>query len=270
MLRAILAGIFSALLLGSLGVFATTRKMSFMGDGVAHASLAGIALAILLGWAPIPVAILFAVFIAIFIYILEKRTNISADMAIAIIFTGGMALGILFLSFYQGYQPELMSYLFGNILTISNYDLLVIIIVSVLILSLLVIFYRKILFSTFDAVGAYLSGIKVWLYDIFLYVAIAIAVIISIKLVGIVLVSALLVLPSAIAKIFSRTFKQLMIMASSFSLIILISGLIISYYFDLPSGATIVLIGILFFILSSLVKAIYSLIKKSNNTPISG
>lgn len=265
MWRAIIAGIFSALLLGSLGVFATTRKMSFMGDGVAHASLAGIALAILLGWAPMFVAIIFAIFIAILIYILEKKSNLSADMAISIIFTGGMALGILFLSYYQGYQPELISYLFGNILTISNEDLFTVITVSLIILTLLIIFYRRILFSTFDPVGAYLSGLRVFLYDIFLYIAIAIAVIVSIKLVGIVLVSALLVLPSAISKIFSKSFKKLIILASILSIIIVLSGLLISYYLNLPSGSAIVLVGILFFILASLFKVIKTSLNRKNN-----
>lgn len=256
MVRALIAGIFSALTLGALGAFVTTRKMSFMGDGVAHASLAGIALAILLGWAPVPVALGFSVIIALLIYFLEKKIKISADMAIAIIFTTGMALGILLLSFYQGYQPELISYLFGNILTISNIDLIAIVAVSVLVLGFLLFFYRRILFSTFDSVGAYLSGLKVWLYDIFLYIAIALAVIVSIKLVGIILVSALLVLPSAISRLFSQSFKSFILLASLSALIIVVSGLILSYYLNLPSGATIVLLGTCLFMVASLIKGL--------------
>ncbi|MFH2018879.1 MAG: metal ABC transporter permease, partial [bacterium] len=108
MVRALVSGIFVAVLLGWLGTFVVTRKMSLIGDGIAHASLAGIAMALLLGWAPIPVAVILSIFIASFIYLLEKKTKISSDMAIAVMFTTGMAIGIILLHFYQGYQPELV------------------------------------------------------------------------------------------------------------------------------------------------------------------
>ncbi len=250
MIRALISGIFVAVLLGWLGTFIVTRKMSLIGDGIAHASLAGIALALLFGWAPIPVTVIFSIFIASFIYFLEKKTKISSDMAIAVIFTTGMAIGIILLHFYQGYQPELVSYLFGNILTINTYDLWNIIIIGSIILVCLFIFYRKILFSTFDPVGAYLSGIKPWIYDLILYISTAVAIVLSIKLIGIILVSALLVTPSAIAKLFSKSFKHFTILAIIISATIVFIGLLSSYYLDLPSGATIVLTGTLLFLLS--------------------
>lgn len=250
MQRALFSGIFISILLGWLGTFVVTRKMSLIGDGIAHASLSGIALALLLGWAPIPVAVVLSVFLAGFIYFLERKTKISGDMAIAIIFTTGMALGIILLNFYQGYQPELISYLFGNILTINNFDLFNIIGFGFFIFFILFIFYRKILFSTFDPVGAYLSGIKTWFYDLILYVSTAITVILSIKLVGIILVSALLVTPSAIARLFAKSFKHFTILAIFISASIILIGLTFSYYLDLPSGAMIVLTGTLLFLLS--------------------
>lgn len=256
MIRALISGIFVAVLLGWLGTFVVTRKMSLIGDGIAHASLAGIALALLLGWAPIPVTVIFSIFIAAFIYFLEKKTKISSDMAIAVMFTTGMAIGIILLHFYQGYQPELVSYLFGNILTINTYDLWNIIAAGSVILAGLFIFYRKILFSTFDPVGAYLSGIRPWIYDLILYISTAVAIILSIKLIGIILVSALLVTPSAIAKLFSRSFKHFTILAILVAAIIVFIGLMVSYFLDLPSGAAIVLVGTLLFLLSFALKVV--------------
>jgi len=252
MIRALLSGVFISILLGWLGTFVVTRKMSFIGDGIAHASLAGIALAVLLGWAPIPTAVILASIIAVIIYFLEKKTNISSDMAIALMLTTGMAIGIILLSFYQGYQPELMSYLFGNILTINSYDLWSILLIGSVVLIALPIFYRKILFSTFDPIGSYLSGINNWIFDLLLYVSTAIVIILSIKLVGVILVSSLLVTPSAIAKMFAKSFKSFTLLTIIFSVFIVLFGLILSYYLDLPSGATIILTGTALFILAYL------------------
>ncbi len=259
MVRALISGSFMAILLGWLGTFVVTRKMSLIGDGVAHASLAGIALALLLGWAPIPVAVVFAVIIAILIYLIEKKTNISSDMAIALMFTTGMAVGIILLHFYQGYQPELVSYLFGNILTINISDFYNILAFGSLILIFLIVFYRQILFSTFDPIGAYLSGLRVWFYDLLLYISVAVAIVLSIKLIGIILVSALLVTPSAIAKLFSKSFKSFVVYTVISSVLVVVSGLLASYFLDLPSGAVIVLVGTLIFTITFVLK---KLIKK--------
>lgn len=261
MIRALLAGTFVSVLLGWLGTFVVTRKMSFIGDGVAHASLAGIALAVLLGWAPIPTAVVLAVVIAIIIYFLEKKTNISSDMAIAIMFTTGIAIGIILLHFYQGYQPELISYLFGNILTVNTLDLWSILIIGIFILFILSFFYRKMLFVTFDPSGAYLSGLNPWIYDLLLYISTAIAIVLSIKLVGIIMVSALLVTPSAIAKMFARNFKIFTFLTILFSISIVIVGLIASYYLDLPSGAMIILTGTSLFVVGYLGKMFVKVFK---------
>ena len=262
MIRALVSGIFIAVLLGWLGVFIVTRKMSFIGDGIAHASLAGIAVAILLGWTPIPVAVVFSIIIATSIYMIERKTKISSDMAIAIMFTTSMAIGIILLHFYQGYQPELISYLFGNILFVNNYDLWNIIIFGILIILILFIFHRRILFVTFDPVGAYLSGLNPWFYDLLLYIITAITVVLSIKLLGMILVSALLVTPSAIAKLFAKSFKKFTILTIFFAVLIVLVGLIISYYLNLPSGAVIVLTGTILFLVLSVVKLVNSKIVK--------
>jgi zinc transport system permease protein len=261
MQRAFIAGLFAAVLLGSVGVFVVSRKLSFIGDGLAHASLAGIAAALLFGWAPIPAAGAVAVFFALAIYFLEKKTAISGDMAIALVFTTGMAIGIVLLSFYEGYQPELVSYLFGNILSISQADIRVIAIFSAGTIVLLWFYYDKILFASVDPVGAYLSGLKAWVYDLMLYAVTAVAVVLSIKIVGIILVSSLLVAPSAFGKLFARSFKGFIALTIASSMAAVMIGLSLSYYLNLPSGAMIIIASTTIFLLGMAVKRIARTLK---------
>jgi len=256
MQRAFFAGFFISLLLGWLGAFLTTRKMSFFADGISHSSLAGVALALLLGLSPLPIAIVFAVLIAFGIYFIEKKTTLSADMAIGVFFTSAMAFGIVLLHFYEGYQPELMSFLFGNILTISQGDLLTIAFTSLFLLAALSFSYRKMLFLTFDPEGAYLSGIKEKNYDLFFYAASAVSIVLALKLVGIILVTALVIIPSAIAKDFSKSFFQFLLSSMAIAFVMVFFGLILSFFYDLPSGAVIILLGSAFFFLSLIVKGL--------------
>lgn len=208
MQRAFVAGIVVSVLLGWIGVFVTSRRMSFIGDGIAHASLAAVAFAILIGAAPLPIALIFGVCTAIALFILEKKTNISSDTAIGILFAGGIALGVLLLQFHEGYVPELISFLFGNILAVQNMDLAIVVGMGMVIFSALFAFRQQLTFVTIDPQGAQIAGIKSHRFELALYVLTAVSVILSIKLVGIVLVSALLVLPSAITKGFSKSFTQ--------------------------------------------------------------
>ena len=195
MQRALLGGAVVSLILGWLGVFITSRNMSFIGAGIAHASLGSIALAIVLGWTPLPVALILSVFLAVALYWLDQKTNVSRDTAIGIIFAAGMALGILLLQYHEGYVPELVGFLFGNILAVKTLDLWLVVAVGGAVLFLLSWFWRQLTFTTVDAEGAQLAGVNRSAIDLLMYVLTAVSVVLSIKLVGIVLVSALLVLP---------------------------------------------------------------------------
>ncbi len=264
MQRALLSGIIISLVLGWLGTFIVSRKMSFVGDGIAHASLGGIALAILLGWAPLPTALALGVLLAVILFFIERRTNLSQDMAIGILFTTSMAIGIILMHFHTGYQPELISYLFGNILAINTIDLWIIGGIGIAVLVLLSIFNRELTFITFDKDGAYLSGISPARYDLAFYIITALAVIASVKLVGIVLVSALIITPSAVAKIIAPSFGAFQKIAMTISFFMTVTGLILSYYLDLPSGALIILIGSAIFVLISLIHNIKKIKFKNN------
>jgi len=250
MQRALIAGLMVAVLLGSLGVFVNIRKLSFLGDGIAHASLAGVALALLVGWMPTPTALVLALFLAVAIYSLERYSQISGDAAIGILFTTGMALGIILLHYTPGFQPELISFLFGNILAIGSQDLWITLVVGAVILFVVLFIGKRLAFISLDEEGAFLSGLKPDRYILVLYVLTSLAIVLSIKLVGIVLVSALLITPSAISQIWARSFGSFQVQSVLWACSIVILGLIGSVVFDLPSGATIIIVGTTLFLLS--------------------
>ncbi len=254
MQRALLAGLFLALLLALLGIFVILRKMSFWGDGLAHASLAGIALALLLAINPLFLAIVIAVIFALLVYYLERKTTLSSDAIIGVLFTSLMALGIILLSFKAGYQPDLISYLFGNILAIKNSDLYLMAVCTAVILYFLLKYRKQLTLITFDKESAYLAGINVNLFDLIFYIFLAVAVVLGVKILGIVLVSALLIIPASIAKLVAKSFRLINILSVIFAEIIVSLGLVISYYFNLPSGAVIILTGTLIFLVMVLAK----------------
>jgi len=254
MQRALLGGLVIAVLLGWVGVYATSRNMSFIGAGVAHASLAAVAFAILVGWSPIITAIVFSIILGVALYVLDTHTSVSRDTAIGILFSAGMALGILFLQFHEGYVPDLMSYLFGTILSITSADIMLVAVLGLAMITHMWFLRRELLFITVDPDGAHLSGMNKPAIELLLYVLTSVSVVISIKLIGIVLVSALLVLPASISKTFARSFTSFLLYAIVASVIVVISGLIISFYADWPSGASIVLVGTVIFLFARLLK----------------
>jgi len=248
MQRALIAGILLAGLFAYLGVFVVMRRMAFFSDGIAHASLAGVAAGVLLSLNPLATALVASVFFALMMFWLEKKTNISSDAVVGLIFTFGMALGVLLISLKRGYQPELIGFLFGNILMIKSLDLWLIGIASVLISSLLFLFRREITLMSLDREMAYLSGVRTNLLQLAMYIVLAISVVLGIKILGIVLVSALLIIPVSISKLISRSFRKLVIRSVLCAEAIMITGIFLSYLFDLPTGAAIVLTGaVLFF-----------------------
>ena len=248
MQRALIAGIILALLLALLGIFVILRKMAFWGEGIAHASLAGIAIGLLVSYNPLITAIIFAVIFAILVYVLERKTSLSGDVIIGILFTSSMALGIVLINLQNNYQPDLLSFLFGNILAIKTSELYLMIIFSILVLLFLLIYKRQLTLLTFDRESAYLAGINVDAFDLIFYICLGIAVVLGVKILGIILVSALLIIPASCAKLVARSFGMLEYLSIVFAEVIVILGLVISYYLNLPSGAIIILTGTALFL----------------------
>jgi len=251
MQRAFMAGAILALLLASLGIFVTVRKMAFFGDGIAHSSLAGIAIAILAGVAPLPVALVWAVAVALLIWWLERNTRLPSDTVIGILFTASMALGVILMSRTSGYQPELISFLFGSILAIRTFDLVLIAGIGAAILTWLALSFRQLTFLSLSEDQAAISGVHVKTQTVVLYVALALATVLGVKILGIILVSALLILPSAVSRLLTSTLRSHVIMSLVLAELMVASGLAVSYLFDLPSGATVILVGAAMFALAA-------------------
>jgi zinc transport system permease protein len=246
--RAFVAGIILAIVLSFLGVFIILRRMAFFADGIAHASLAGVAVGLLFSFNPIFSAVILTAIFAVIIYFLENKYKLTSDVAIGILFTSGMALGVLLISLTPGYQPELMSFLFGNILTITTTEIWILSVVGIFVFGFLLLNLRSLTLMSLDKESAYLFGVKVELLHLLFYVITAVAVVLGIKVLGIILVSAMIILPTAIGKIIARSFKKLIIFSILISLLMTLMGLFISIFLDLPSGPTIVLCGTFLFV----------------------
>jgi zinc transport system permease protein len=256
MQRALIAGLILGVLLASLGTFVTLRKMAFFGDGIAHSSLAGIAIALLLGLSPLPTALAWAVVIAISIYLLEHRMRLSSDTLVGIFFPAGMALGVVLMSMTRGYQPDLFTYLFGSILSVRPADLAIIAGCAAAILAWLASSYRELTFMSLAEESAEVAGVPVYLHTPILYVALALATVLGVKILGIILVSALLVLPSAVSRLLATSFKEYLFASVALAEAMIVAGLAISFAYDLPSGATIILVGTAVFFLVTAARAL--------------
>jgi len=241
MQRAILGGLIVASMCAVTGVFVTLRKESFISEAIAHASLAGVAIAFLIAAQPLWIAVIVGVLTSLGITFVQKRSNISADAVIGIFLTVVFAFGVLILNLLPGYRPELTSYLFGSILSVTQNDIWTSIVFLVPVLGIVAVLYRPMLFAAFDPEYAQVRGIKVGLFDYLTRIMAAIVVVLSIKLVGIVLVTALIVIPASCAKLFAAKFSQMIPLSLLFAIISIIVGLFASYFLNVPSGSTIVL-----------------------------
>ena len=249
MQRALIAGVALGLILPFLGVFVTLRRMSFFGDGIAHATLAGVAIGIVTGVSPFIAALGMGVLFGAGVYFLERETTISSDALIGVLFTGGLALGIVLISHQKGYQPELLSFLFGSILSVSSQDLGIILGFSALIVLALLMLLRQLTLLALDKETAWLYGVRTDILDLFFYVLLCITIVLGVKLLGIILVSALLIIPPTIAKMLAPSFKTLIGVSVIAGEGVIVLGLLLSYFLDLPSGATIILVGVVGFLL---------------------
>lgn len=249
MQNAFLAGTMLSVVLAVVSFFVVLRQLSFIGVGVAHSAFGGVALGALIGFSPTIVAIGFAVVVSNLIGYIEKHAKLSTDTAIGIFFSFAMAIGVIFIGMSKEYNVDLFGYLFGNILAITREDLITISVLGSVVLVSIFLFFKELLFVAFDSEVAYVSGMPVTFLDHFFLTILALSIVISIKIVGIVLVSALLVIPGAAAFQITSHYKPMMISAILIGIISTVGGLIISYYADLASGATIVTLASCIFFL---------------------
>lgn len=246
-LKAFVAAIFASISCGIIGGYIVSRRIVFISGGITHASFGGIGLAFLLGFNPLLGAALFAILSALGIQFFTKVAEIREDSSIAIWWSLGMALGIIFVFLTPGYTPNLMSYLFGNILTVTISELWWMFALNVVIISFFILFFRKILYIAFDEEFARAAGLPVELFNYLTMTLIALTVVLNIRVVGIILILSLLTIPQATANLYTKDFKKLLILSSVFAFIGTISGLFISYFLNIPSGAAIIFTLVIMF-----------------------
>lgn len=240
MQRAILGGLMVAVVCSLVGTFMVLRRLSFFGDAIAHASLAGVAVGLLMGINPLITAFLVAIFLATLLYRFSQVADLSTDAVVGFFFSVMMAAGILIINTLPGYQPELLSFLFGNILSISFEGLLIILFLGIVIILGVFHFYPQLLSTTFDEEGAIVSGVNVGRINLIYHLMLATAVIISLKLVGVILVNALLIIPVSTAKLVSSSLRQMFLLSPVFGTAAVLIGLFSSYLLNLAPGPSIV------------------------------
>ncbi|MFA7060779.1 MAG: metal ABC transporter permease [Pedobacter sp.] len=250
---AFIGGLLASIACGVMGSYVVVKRMSFLAGGIAHAVLGGMGVAYFFGKSPISSAIVAALVAAWVIGWVSLRWRQTADTIIAALWSVGMAVGVIFISMTPGYNVDLMSYLFGNILMIPRTDLYIMATLDGLIMLAVLMFYQQFLTVCFDEEFARLRGLPVDFFYLLLLTLVALTVVVLIQVVGLILVIALLTLPAAIAAQYLRRLAPIMILATILGMLFTSGGLALSYTPDLPAGATIILVAGTTYLVSLLV-----------------
>jgi manganese/iron transport system permease protein len=252
MQRALLASMLVALAGGVIGTFVVLKGLAFIGDALSHAAFAGVATAFVLGGSIYLGSIVAGVVTALAIGFVSRRGGISFDTAIGILFVGAFAFGIMLISASRSYTVDLFSFVFGDVLGVSWADVRVTAALTALVVALVVIFYRELLFTAYDPTMAAASGVPVAAVQYGQLALLALTTVVAIKVVGIVLVVAMLVTPAATAQLLVRRVPAMMVLAVLLGCVSAVAGLYISYYANVASGAAIVLVATGIFLLALL------------------
>lgn len=256
MRNALIAGFLVSIACGMIGTFIVVNRIVFISGGIAHAAYGGIGIGYFFNFSPVLGAMIFSVFSALGMGLVYRKTQQRADTIIGVMWAIGMAIGIIFIDLTPGYKVDLMSYLFGSILTVPQSDLILMLILNMVIGVMIFLFYKELVAISFDPVFAETRNLPVDQLYLMLIVAIALTVVMVMKVVGLILVIALLTIPAAISGQFVKDLKQMMLFSSILGIVFTTLGLGISYFFNLTSGATIILVAGFTYLLSLSLKNI--------------
>jgi zinc transport system permease protein len=245
--RALLAGLFIAIACALLGVFLILRRDAMIGHGLAHVAFAGVALGLFLNMMPLVAALIVAVAASLVIMKLKTKAGLHGDTAIAVFSSVGFALGVLVATLSHSFNVDLFSYLFGEILAIEPSEVIFSVVLAVIVMTLVLLNYHKFMYMTFDRESAKASGIKVDRLDTLLTILTAVTVVLGMKVVGILLVSALVVIPAAAGLQIASNFKQAIFLSAVVSIVSVVLGLILAFLLDLPASGSIVILSFLAF-----------------------
>ena len=250
MQRALIAAVLVSIACGVVGSYVVIKRIVSLSGAISHAAFGGVGLGYFLGINPVLAAIPFSIISAMAIGGVRQITNISEDTGIGILWSVGMAIGVIFINLTPGYAPDLFSYLFGSILTVNNTDLYIMLILDLIIITTVYLFRREFLAVSFDEEFSKVIGLHSLLIYMLLLALVALSVVVLIKVVGVILLIALFTIPAAISKQYTYNLRKLMILATIVGIILTSVGLILSYIFNLASGATIVMVLAAAFVIS--------------------
>lgn len=254
MQRAIIVGILIGICSAMLGVFLVLKKFSMIGDGLAHVSFATIAIALTLNASPLYVSIPVVIVASLFILRLNERTKLHGDAAIGLVSSFSVALGVLIVSVSDGFNVDLFSFLFGSILLISETDVFLSLGLAILIVSAVIFFYHDLFAFTHDEAFAKVMGINTNRMNTLIAILTSITIVLGIRVVGTMLISSMIIFPTVTALQIAKSFKWTMILSAIISVLSVILGVIGSYVFNLPSGASIVMVNAFFFAIAFVMK----------------
>lgn len=264
-IKGLLGAIFASITAGLAGTYVVSRRMVFLSGGITHASFGGIGIGYFIGINPVVGAAVFGIMSALGVEYLSVKQKIREDSAIGILWAFGMAIGIIFIYLTPGYTPNLMSYLFGSILTVSRADIIALGVMSVILILYFGIFYRTILYISFDEVYARTYSSYV---DIFKYVTtslVALTIVLNIRMAGVVLVISLLTIPPNIAMLFTRVYSKIVIWSVIAGFVGTATGYVISYYAGIPVGATIIFTLVIIWVLVRITTLLIMKLSKRRN-----
>jgi zinc transport system permease protein len=256
MRNALMAGVLVSIACGVIGTFVVIKRIVFVSGGIAHAAYGGIGLGYYLDINPVLGAIVFSLAAALGMGAVQRRTRQREDTLIGVMWAIGMAIGIIFVDLTQSYKVDLMSYLFGSILAVPRSDLLIMLVLDLVIIALVVLFYKELLAVSFDETFATVENVPVDAIYLILLCMIALTVVMMMRVVGLIMVIALLTMPAAISSQFVRDIKGMMVLASLLGVTFTVTGLWLSYFLNLTSGATIILVSGAAYLVSLAVKPV--------------
>ncbi len=257
--NAILAAVLSGVCCGIVGTYMVTRRLLFMGGGITHSSLGGIGLAYYLGFSTTLGALLFAICSALGIDLLSRKArsghlSISEDSAVSVVWSAGMALGIIFIFLSPGYAPNLMSYLFGNILFTSTSQLWWLLVFDLVLLGVFAVFGRVILYSALDEEYSRAQGLPVRTINLLMLVVLSVAIVLNIRILGIMLMLSMLTIPTLVAQTLSSKYYKITAISALIAIVSVIVGLVVSYLYDLPTSAISIAILVVLLIAGTIKK----------------
>jgi zinc transport system permease protein len=248
-IRGLEAGIIVAIIAPLIGIFLVLKRYSLIADTLSHVSLAGIAIGLLIGISPVLAALGTAIIASLGIERLRTSKRIYGESALALFLSGSLALAIVLLSLANGFNTNLFNYLFGSIVTVTQTDIYVISVLAIIVIAVLLLFYKELVYITFDEDSAKVSGIPIKLINTILIILAAVTVSLSIPIIGVLLIAALIVIPIVSALQLKKSFNKTIIYAEIISIFSVISGIFASFYFNLSTGGTIVLIMLAIFLI---------------------